>query len=120
MVPSLALRFSRAEISRSCLAIELAFLLARIAESGMASINPLPKTGVGMRKMTLLAWSAAAKFGCARVQPGPSVRPLIVNTAWTPPRREPSGLNLKQASPTGPFNLINDGMVFDAPGLLAT
>src|SRR5215468_6350319 len=53
-----------------------AFCWARAAralwrlESETISTNPSPNAGGGMRKMTLFSASAAAKFGCAKTQPG--------------------------------------------------
>jgi hypothetical protein len=43
--------------------------------SGRPSTNPSPNVLIGMRKMTLLLASSAAKFGCAKTQPGASERP---------------------------------------------
>ena len=59
IVPSFALRlalplkcaFGCPEMRESLLRDDSALMLARMAESEMASISPLPKTGVGMRKM---------------------------------------------------------------------
>ena len=49
--------------------------LARIAPSGICSIRPAPNTGVGMRKITLLARAiAAAKSGWREPQPRRAVR----------------------------------------------
>src|SRR5260370_10583264 len=96
-------------------------LLARFSsrvESSRFSIRPAPKTGVGMRKMRLLAFAAATKLGCGRLQPVASERPLTVNRSSTPPL----GLlvlavplllkkNGKRASRVGPFCVIKNGLV---------
>src|SRR5580658_1878261 len=50
--------------------------LAASSASGVFSMYPTPKSGVGIRRITLLALICAVKFGCVRVQPeGASVRP---------------------------------------------
>src|SRR5215472_1317465 len=90
------------------------------ASSGVPSTNPAPNTGVGMRKIALLAFTAAAKFGCVMLQPGASLRPEITNRSWTPPSGVPSGLLMKRTSRTGPFLVINGGTVFFAPSSVAT
>jgi len=59
MVPSFALIFTLPlrwalawpEIPNPALRGALAFMFARIAESGIASTRPAPNIGVGMRKM---------------------------------------------------------------------
>ena len=58
-------------------------------ESSRFSIRPAPKTGVGMRKIMLLASCAALKLGCGRtvllLQLPASERPVTVNRSSTPP-----------------------------------
>src|SRR6266404_1659228 len=93
----------------------LAVNVAWRPESGTASTNPAPNTGVGMRKMTLFAATAAAKFGCVMLQPGASERPVMTKRACTPPSGVPSGLRTKRASRIGPFAVMKDGTVFLAP-----
>ena len=65
---------------------------------GMASIKPTPKTGVGILKMRLLFLVWYAKSSWLIVQPLASPvesrRPLMTNSAWTPPSRVPSALYL--------------------------
>ena len=51
--------------------------------------------------------------------PVSSTRPLMTKSAWTPPSRVPSGLNLKRASRTGPWLLMNEGTTFFAPNAVA-
>src|SRR5712671_3684140 len=102
------------------LCCELAAKVAWRPESGTASTNPRPNVGVGMRKMTLFAESAAAKFGCVMLQPGASERPLMTKRSWTPPSGVPSGLRTKRASRTGPVAVMKDGAVFLAPAAVAT
>ena len=85
-----------------------------ISRSGMLSISPAPNTGVGMRNTTLLCASSVAKSGWLTLQPGASVRPVIVNRPCTPPSGEPSALRTKRASRTGPFALRNDGSLLVA------
>ena len=98
-------------------------------ESSMFAIKPEPNSGVGMRKIRLLAAAAWAKPGCgkpAQVLPGAkSARPAIVNMVSTPPfglltLAVPLALkkNGKRASRTGPFCVIKDGRVLVV--LLAT
>src|SRR5258708_38754356 len=93
----------------------LAARLATSAASVTFSTNPRPKTGVGMRNMTLLRASSAAKFGCAILQPGVSDRPVITNRAGTPPSGDPSGLRTRRASRHGPPAVKNDGTAVLAP-----
>src|SRR5260370_2788883 len=88
----------------------------------MLAIKPEPKTGVGMRKMMLLAALAALKLGCPRLQAPASARPLTVNRSSTPPLGElvlavPSGLkkNGNRASRTWPLAPTQNGMVFVLP-----
>src|SRR5262249_28629469 len=61
-----------------------AALLSRV-ESSMFAIIPEPKTGVGMRKMMLLAALAALKLGWFRLHAPASARPETVNRSSTPP-----------------------------------
>ena len=61
MVPSLPLRFLCPAIPSFALVCALAFLLARMVESSMDSIKPLPKMGVGTRKITLLRLHCGAR-----------------------------------------------------------
>ncbi len=88
----------------------------------MLAIKPAPKTGVGMRKMMLLAALAALKLGCPRLQLPASLRPLTVNRSSTPPLGAlrlavPSGLkkNGNRASRTGPLAATKNGMVLVLP-----
>ena len=95
MVPSLPLRLGRPEMPKARLAPASAARLSRIVRSEMASINPAPNTGVGIRNEMLLVIRACSKSGCARVHvcgvpvaPGwlvASLRPLTVNRSCTPP-----------------------------------
>src|SRR6185437_9424685 len=88
----------------------------------MLAIKPEPNTGVGMRKIRLLAFAAAVKPGCVKLQPAASARPLTVNMVSTPPfglfrLAVPLALkkNGKRASRTGPVAVMNDGMVLVLP-----
>src|SRR5205807_10555810 len=88
----------------------------------MFAIKPEPKTGVGMRKMRLLAAAAAAKPGWVKLQPAASARPLTVNRSSTPPfglltLAVPLALkkNGKRASRTGPLAATKDRIVLFAP-----
>src|ERR1035437_10341633 len=54
------------------------------------------------------------------LQPGASFRPVITNRACTPPSLVPSGFGLKRASRIGPVCVMNHGMVFLAPLIVAT
>src|SRR6185295_5612176 len=73
---------------------------------------------------TLLRATLPSKSSCLIVQPVASpvesTRPLMTNSACTPPSREPSGLNLKRASRTGPCSRRNEGTVLRAPNAVAT
>src|SRR5262249_28053161 len=100
-------------------ATALEFRLARISMSGIDSISPAPKTGVGMRNDTLSAPVAASKSGCSMKHPGASARPEMVNNPYTAPSRLPSGRNLKRASRIGPSVVTNVGMALVAPFLPA-
>src|ERR1051326_7006488 len=89
----------------------------------MPAIRPLPKVGVGMRKMTLPLAKLPAKFGCwmtESVQPGASERPAIVKRSWTPPSAEPFGFLMKRTSRTGPLAVMNEGIWLVAPCRVAT
>jgi hypothetical protein len=110
-----------------CLLDCSAFRLARIAESGIASIRPAPKTGVGMRKITLglpllpvTGSPFRPKSGWAMLQPAASFRPVITNRLCTPPSGVPSGLRWKRDSRVGPPAVTNHGMEFVAPLSVAT
>src|SRR6266571_1700343 len=88
----------------------------------MFAIRPEPNTGVGIRKIRLLAAAAAAKLGCCKLHAPASARPLTVNMVSTPPfglltLAVPLALkkNGKRASRTGPFAAINDGIVLVLP-----
>src|SRR5580704_7814204 len=68
----------------------------------------------------VIAW---AKFGCARLQPGASDRPVIVYRSCTlPSSGAPNWLEvaMKRASRTGPLAVMNDGTVFLAPSRVAS
>src|SRR5579859_1987895 len=118
MVPSLPLWLKSPAIPK--LLLRLAFRLASRVESSRFSSSPVPNSGVGMRKVRLLAAAAAAKLGCCRLQPvPPSGRPLTVNSASTPPFglavfTVPFALkkNGKRASRVGPVAVMKDGVVF--------
>src|SRR5215472_3748128 len=88
----------------------------------MLFIKPEPNTGVGMRKIRLLAAAAWAKLGCVRLQEPASARPETVNRSSTPPfgllvLAVPLALkkNGKRASRTGPLAATKDGMVLVEP-----
>jgi len=53
IVPSLPFLLTRPEIPNSLFVDACATRFAAIAESGISSIRPAPKVGVGIRKMTL-------------------------------------------------------------------
>ena len=124
IVPSLPFRFGRPEIPNAAFRAAFAVRLARIVLSGICSISPAPKVGVGIRKMTLSAASWPSKSSCEMGQPlasaVPSFRPLTTNSAWTPPSRVPLGLCLNRASRTGPSRVMNDGTTLRAPKAVAT
>src|SRR5580704_4900066 len=96
-------------------------------ESSRFSIRPAPKTGVGMRKIMLLAACAAAKLGCGRLQAPASERPLTVKRSSTPPLgllvlAEPLELkkNGNLASRVGPVAVMKNGVAsLGATGLPA-
>src|SRR5580765_6040570 len=95
-------------------------------ESSMFSINPRPKVGVGMRKITLPVATAWAKLGCVILQAPASTRPVMVYRSSTPPfglftSGLPAALkkNGKRASRTGPVAVMNDGTVLRAPSNVA-
>src|SRR2546423_7377781 len=88
----------------------------------MFDIRPEPNTGVGIRKIRLLAFAAAVNPGCCKLQPAASARPLTVNRSSTPPfglltLAVPLALkkNGKRASRTGPVAVTKDGMVLVLP-----
>src|SRR5262245_21041431 len=96
-------KLARPRIPSEAFCEALAARFARMAESGIISINPAPKVGVGILKMTFRLAIAVAKSGCFRLQPG------IANSACTPPSGDPSGLRTNRASRAGPFNDRNGG-----------
>src|ERR1700730_139438 len=105
----------------------LACTLASIAESGIASMSPAPKSGVGMRKMMfgfqalpVSGFPAGRNLGWEILQPLASLRPVMTKRSCTPPSLVPSGLRLKRASLTGPFAVTNQGTMFFAPLSVAT
>src|SRR5215470_4073990 len=88
----------------------------------MLAIKPVPKVGVGMRKMMLLAALAALKLGCCKLHAPASARPLTVKRSSTPPfglltLAVPFALKKKgkRASRTGPLAATKKGMVLVAP-----
>src|SRR5580704_9683995 len=96
--------------------------LFKRVESSRFSISPVPKVGVGIRKMTLFSATAVAKLGCGSavllVQVPASERPVTVNRSSTPPLgelvfTEPLALKKKgnRASRVGPVAVMKDGMV---------
>ena len=93
-------------------------MFSKMAASEMFSMNPAPKTGVGMRKMMLSSERISAKSGWAMEQvcsapvgPGTfvaSTRPVMVNRSCTPPSGRLVSCPLetkltKRASRTGPL-----------------
>src|SRR5882672_11091884 len=80
-----------------------------MAASGISSMRPAPKVGVGILKITLWLANWASKFGCAREHPLAPARPEIVKTSCTPPSGDPSRLRTNRTSRTGPFAAMNDG-----------
>src|SRR5713101_699520 len=127
MVPSLELWFALPlrcafgcpEIPIGFFRFESVFILARIAESGIDSMSPAPKTGVGMRKMMfgfpplpVSGFPAGRNFGWAMLQPAASLRPVMTNRLWTPPSLVPFGFRLKRASRIGPLLAMNQGTTF--------
>jgi hypothetical protein len=106
IVPSFALRFTlplrcalgRPEMPNPAFRDVLAFMFARIAESGIASMSPAPKTGVGIRKMMfgfppcpVSASPAGKKSNWEMLQPAASLRPVITKIACTSPSLAPFG-----------------------------
>lgn len=79
-----------------------------IVESGICSISPAPKTGVGIRNIKLLALCACTKSGCDGVHDLASVIPAIVNRSCTPPS------DGNRAARTGPFGVMKNGRLFVA------
>src|SRR6267143_4854937 len=104
------------------LLLALAARLFNKVESSTFSINPVPKVGVGIRKMRLLVACAWAKLGCCRLQLPASERPDTVNKSSTPPLGA-FGLGFplaskkkgKRASRVGPLAVMNDGIVLVEP-----
>ena len=119
MVPSCRFLFSRPLMPSIVFSEAAVALLARISASGMFSIRPSPNVGVGIRKMTLPRRCSVSKSGCLRAQPGASLRPAIVNSAWTLPSGLPSGLVTNLASRIGPVRERNDRMMFASPATIA-
>jgi len=96
-------------------------IFARIAASGIASMSPPPKTGVGMRKMMfrfpppVTGLPAGKKSGWAMLQPAASLRPVMTYKSWTSPSFVPFGFRLKRASRMGTVGVINHGTLLVAP-----
>src|SRR5258708_8119388 len=79
MVPSFPVVLKRPPMPRLLRWLAVLFRLLIKALSDTFSIRPKPKTGVGMRKRTLLFVNCWAKLVCARVHvDGASMRPAIV------------------------------------------
>ena len=127
MVPSFALRFTFPlrcafacpEIPIDDFMVASDAMFARMAESGIASMSPAPKKGVGIRKimfgfppLPVTGFPAGRKSGWAMLQPGASVRPVITKRSCTSPSLAPSGLRLNRASRIGPLCVMNQGTVF--------
>src|SRR6516164_8405609 len=117
MVPSLPLRLKAPAIPKLLLRL-VAWLFNKV-ESSRFSIKPAPNTGVGMRKMMLLAACAATKLGCGRLQAPASERPVTVNRSSTPPLGAlvltvPFELkkNGNRASRVGPLAVMKLGVLF--------
>src|ERR1035438_7879763 len=87
MVPSLPLRLKAPEMPRLLLLL-VNWLFNRV-ESSRFSIRPVPKVGVGIRKITLFSDTAVAKLGCGStvllLQVPASERPVTVYRSSTPP-----------------------------------
>src|SRR5271163_234526 len=130
MVPSLALKLALPlrmalgcpEIPIADFVVASACMFARIVESGIASMRPAPKRGVGIRKMTfefppwpLSGFPGGPKSGWAILHPGASVRPVMTKRACTFPSFVPLGFFLNRTSRTGPLAVINQGTMFFAP-----
>src|SRR5439155_12438204 len=120
MVPSLPLVLKRPEIPSDRFCWELAAIEARSAVSVVLSTKPRPYVGVGIRNTALLAATAAAKLGCWMLHPPASGRPVITNSACTPPSGDPSGFRTKRTSRTGPSAVMKAGSVFLAAFATAT
>jgi len=79
MEPSLPLRLKCPPIAAAALCAAVPLNRLTSCSSEVFSTRPSPNVGVGMRKITLLAASWAAKSGYAVVQDaGASTRPAIV------------------------------------------
>ena len=106
MVPSFALRFTFPlrcafacpEIPNADFSDTLDCMFARMAESGIASMSPAPKRGVGIRKIMFAfppwpvrGFPAGRKSGWAMLQPGASVRPVMTKRSCTSPSLAPLG-----------------------------
>src|SRR5580704_5884638 len=116
MVPSLPLRLKAPATPKLLLRLAAPFFSS--VESSRFSIRPAPKTGVGIRKIMLLAALARSKFGCPKLQVPASGRPVTVNRSSTPPLgalrlAEPSALkkNGNRASRVGPSAVMKNGVV---------
>src|SRR5882757_896576 len=127
MRPSLPLMLTLPPMPSACLLAAPIARFFRIVVSGMDSIRPRPKVGVGMRRLTLLLATWVAKSSCAMLQVllmppdnEPSSRNVITNSEWTPPSAVPAGVRLKRASLTGPLPMINGGRVLRMPKAVAT
>src|SRR5882672_11744376 len=120
MVPSLPLRLKAPLIPRPLPACA-AWLASRV-ESSMFSTSPAPNSGVGMRKIRLLAAWAAAKLRCGMLQLPASARPETVYRSSTPPLGAPVltvpfelKKNGKRASRVGPVAVMKEGIELVAP-----
>src|SRR5260370_5560712 len=135
MVPSFALRFTfPLRCAFGCPEIPIAdfsdasdFIFARMAESGIASISPAPKTGVGIRKMMLelpprpvSGSPAGRKLGWVLLQPAASLRPVITKRSCTSPSLAPLGLRLNHVSRIGPLCVLYQATMFFGPFHCAT
>src|SRR5580700_3780836 len=120
ILPSLPFWLKVPEMPKRLLLLAAAFF--NKVESSRFSIRPAPNTGVGIRKIMLLASCAALKLGCGRalllLQVPASERPVTVNRSSTPPLgllvlAVPLALkkNGNLASRVGPLAVMKYGMV---------
>src|ERR1700694_1591465 len=98
-----------------------AFMLAIMAESGIAPTSPAPNVGVGMRKMMfrfppwpVSGFPAGRKLGWAMLHPAASLRPVMTKRSCTAPSLAPFD-RINRPSRIGPLGVMNHGTTFLAP-----
>ena len=110
-----AVPVDRPLMPRLFFAVALAPRLARIVESMICSIRPVPKTGVGIRNTTLLLRICRSKSSCWMLQPRSLRVPGNHEEGMDATVPGPVRIVLEAGFADGPMFVMNDGISFLAP-----